>query len=81
MVRFPQHTPHICANTLQMNVLSSYSNNPKREELMATTGTAIIAEPRMSRRDYVRTTIVLPAALDQNLEIFCAKETKTKTRP
>jgi hypothetical protein len=27
----------------------------------------------------VRTTIVLPAALDQNLVIFCAREEKTKS--
>lgn len=47
---------------------------------MATTAPAVDVEPRVSRRDYVRTTIVLPAALDQNLEIFCAKETKTKNQ-
>lgn len=47
---------------------------------MATTGMAVSEEPRIARRDYVRTTIVLPAALDQNLEIFCAKETKTKNQ-
>ncbi len=31
-----------------------------------------------THREYVRTTIVLPAALDQNLEIYCAREAKTK---
>jgi hypothetical protein len=47
---------------------------------MATTGTAVVEEPRVARREYVRTTIVLPVALDQNLEIFCAKETQTKNQ-
>ncbi len=42
---------------------------------MASNGTVT---PRVSRRDYIRTTIVLPAALDQNLEIFCAREAKSK---
>ena len=47
---------------------------------MATTATAVTEATRVARREYVRTTIVLPAALDQNLEIFCAKETKTKNQ-
>ena len=47
---------------------------------MATTGMAVSEEPRVARRDYVRTTIVLPTALDQNLENFCAKETQTKNQ-
>jgi hypothetical protein len=33
---------------------------------------------RAPRRNHIRTTIVLPAALDQNLEIFCATEASSK---
>jgi hypothetical protein len=47
---------------------------------MATTEMAINLEARIPRREHVRTTIVLPTALDQNLEIFCAKETQTKNQ-
>ena len=36
------------------------------------------AQNGAGRRNHVRTTIVLPSALDQNLEIFCAREGKSK---
>jgi hypothetical protein len=40
---------------------------------------ATVTTPRVST-SHVRTTIVLPAALDQNLEIFCAQNGSTKNK-
>jgi hypothetical protein len=45
---------------------------------MATAATLVDESVTVSRRNHIRTTIVLPAALDQNLEIFCAREGKSK---
>jgi hypothetical protein len=45
---------------------------------MATTQIAVSGGVRAAGRDRIRTTIVLPAALDQNLEIFCAREARSK---
>jgi hypothetical protein len=42
--------------------------------------TITMSAARVPRRNPVRTTIVLPAALDQNLEIFCAKEASSKNQ-
>jgi len=42
---------------------------------MATTA---VSATRVPRRNHVRTTIVLPAALDQNLEILCTKQASSK---
>lgn len=46
---------------------------------MATTAvTNAVPQNGSGRRNHVRTTIVLPSALDHNLEIFCAREGKSK---
>lgn len=47
---------------------------------MAANGVALNGTSHVAGRNHVRTTMVLPAALDQNLEIYCARKATTKNK-